>query len=144
MYMTLRCTWSLFTFSSYTTFIIQWYLTELILGPQPSPEEVFRKHYAELSRLVSDSTNRLSLAPELFAACLITLECYGSATDNSPKTDIEKGLLLMRGLMSTIKSQPQSLTKIIDSLRKVEAFKLIAENMWTMCVDTDKLKLSRQ
>ena len=99
------------------------------LGPQPSPEEVFRTHYAELSRLVSDSTNRLTLAPELFAACLITLECHNSATDNSPKTDMEKGLLLMRGIMSTIKSQPQLLTKLINSLRKVEAFKLIAENM---------------
>ena len=114
------------------------------LGPQSSPVEVVRTHYAELSCLVSDSTNRLTLAPELFAVRLITLECHNSATDNSPKTDMEKGLLLMRGLMSTIKSQPQSLTKLIDSLRKVEAFKLIAENMWTMCVDTGKLKLSRQ
>ena len=107
---------------------------------------MFRTHYGELSDLVSDSANRLALAPQLFGACLITQECFNSATDNSPKTDREKGLLLMKGLTSTIKSQPQ-LTKLIDSLRKVEAFKVIAENMWTMCVesvDTGKLKLSRQ
>ena len=41
---------------------------------------------------------------------------------------MEKGLLLMNGLMSTIKSQSQ-LTKLIDSLRKVEAFKSVADNM---------------
>ena len=99
------------------------------LGPQSSPEEVFRTHYAELSDLVSDSANRLALAPKLFGARLITLECFNSVTDNSPKTDMEKGLLLMRGLMSTIKSQPLSLTNLIDSLRKVEAFKSVAEKM---------------
>ena len=104
-------------------------MTELILGPQSSPEEVFRKHYAELSRLVSDSTNRLALAPELFGAHLISLECYNSFIDYSPKSDMEKGLLLMNGLMSTIKSQPLLLTKLIDSLWKVEAFKLVADNM---------------
>ena len=99
------------------------------LGPRSSPEEVFRTHYAELSRLVSDSTNRLALAPELFGAQLITKECFNSATDNCPKSDMEKGLLLMRGLMSTINSQPQLLSKIIDFLRKVEAFKSVAEKM---------------
>ena len=90
---------------------------------------MFRTYYAELSRLVSDSTNRLALAPELFGTRLITQECFNSATDNSPKTDMEKGLLLMKGLTSTIKSQPQLLTKLINSLRKFEAFKLTADNM---------------
>ena len=99
------------------------------LGPQSSPEEVFRTYYAELSRLVSDSNNRLALAPELFSTRLISLECFYSATDNSPKSDMEKGLLLMRGLMSTIKSQPLLLTNLIDSLRKFEAFKSVAEKM---------------
>ena len=42
---------------------------------------------------------------------------------------MEKGLLLMKGLTATIKSQPQLLTKRIDSLRKFEAFKLVADNM---------------
>ena len=51
----------------------------------------------------------------------------GWYTDNSPKTDTEKGLLLMKG--TTIKSQPQLLTKLINSLRKFEAFKLTADNM---------------
>ena len=85
--------------------------------------------HAELSRLVSDSANRLALADELYSAYLITLECYNSATDNSSKTDQEKGRLLMKGLMSTINSQPQLLTKLIDFLRKVEAFKSVAEKM---------------
>ena len=60
---------------------------------------------------------------------VITQECFNSATDNSPKTDMEKGLLVMKGLTSTIKSQPQLLTKLINSLRKFEAFKLVADNL---------------
>ena len=99
------------------------------LGPLSSPVEVFRTHYAELSRLVSDSSNRLALAPELFSTRLITQECFNSATDNSPKSDMEKGLVLMKGLMSSINIQPQLLTKLINSLRKIEAFKFVAEKI---------------
>ena len=71
-----------------------------------SPEEVFRTHYAELSHLVYDSNNRLPLANELFSTRLITLDCYNSATDNAAKTEMEKGVLLMRGLMTSINTQP--------------------------------------
>ena len=59
------------------------------LGPQSSPEEVFRRHYDELSELVSDASNRLALAPRLLGAHLITKECCNSATDNCPKYTIE-------------------------------------------------------
>ena len=94
-----------------------------------SPEEVFRTHYAELSRLVSDSNNRLSLAEELFSTRLITLGCYNSATDNAAKTDKEKGVLLMRGLMTSINTQPQLLTKLINVLNISEVFRSVAEKI---------------
>ena len=90
---------------------------------------MFRIHYAELSRLVSDSNNRLPLANELFSAQFITLDCYNSATDSAAKTDMEKGVLLMKGLMSTINTQPQSLSKLINVLKKLEAFRFVAESM---------------
>ena len=90
---------------------------------------MFITHYAELSRLVSVSANRLVLAPELFSTRLISLECFNSVTDDSRKSDMEKGQLLMRGLMSSIKFQPQLLTKLINSLRKLEVFKFVAEKM---------------
>ena len=100
------------------------------LDRQPSPVEVFKTHYAELSCLVSDSANRLALAPELFSARLICLKCYNSVTtDKSPKTDMEKGLLLMKCLLYTLRLQPQFLTDLIYSLKKVEAFKSVAEKM---------------
>ena len=35
----------------------------------------------------------------------------------------------MRGLRTTINTQPQQLTNLIDVLKKIDAFKLIAENM---------------
>ena len=94
-----------------------------------SAPEVFRTHYAELSRLVSDSNNRLSLANELFSARLITSDCYNSATDNVAKADVEKGVLLMKGLMNTINTQPQSLPILINVLKKLEVFRSVAENM---------------
>ena len=94
-----------------------------------SSPEVFRTHYAELSRLVSDSNNRLSLAEELFSTRLITLDCYNSVTDNAAKTDKEKGVLLMKGLMTSINTQPQLLTKLINVLKKLEVFRFVAENM---------------
>ena len=94
-----------------------------------SAPEVFRTYYAELSCLVSNSNNRLSLANELFSARLITFEVYNSATDNAAKTDMEKGVLLMKGLMSTINTQPQLLPKLISVLKKLEVFRSVAENM---------------
>ena len=90
---------------------------------------MFRTHYAELSRLVSDSNNRLSLANELFSAQLITLDCYNSATDDSAKKDMEKGVLLMKGLMTSINTQPQLLGELINVLKKLEVFRSMAENM---------------
>ena len=107
------------------------YLTELFqsTGQHPSSQDVFRTHYAKLSHLVSDSNNRLPLANELFSARLITLDCYNSVTDNAAKTDMEKGVLLMKGLMTSINTQPQLLKKVITILKKLEVFKSIAENM---------------
>ena len=94
-----------------------------------SAPEVFRTHYAKLSDLASDSNNRLCLANELFSARLITFECYNSATDSAVTTGMEKGVLLMKGLMSTINTQPQSLPKLINVLKKLEVFRSVAENM---------------
>ena len=84
---------------------------------------MFRTHYAKLSCLVFDSNNRLPLANELFSAQLITLDCYNSATDNAAKTDMEKGVLLMKGLMTSINTQPQLLQELINVLKKLEVFK---------------------
>ena len=94
-----------------------------------SPEEVFRTFYAELSRLVSDSNNRLALANELFSTRLITFGCYNSVTDSATKSDMDKGVLLMKGLMTSINTQPQLLTRLIDVLKTVEVFRSVAENM---------------
>ena len=58
------------------------------------------------SHLVSDSNNRLPLVNELFSAQFITLDCYNRATDSAAETDMEKGVLLMKGLISTINTQP--------------------------------------
>ena len=75
------------------------------------------------------SNNRLLLASELFSADLIPEECYNSATDDSPATDMQKGTSLMKGLKSIINTQPTLITKLINILREIDGFKPIAESM---------------
>ena len=76
---------------------------------------------------MSVSTNRQSLAPKLYSAYLITESCYDEVVDNSNKTDTEKGLSLMRGLKSTIHSQP--LETLITVLESVDAFVPLAKKI---------------
>lgn len=94
-----------------------------------SPHEVFRTYHSSLFRLMSISTNRLLLASELYSAHLITSQNYNSATDNNSETDSQKGASLMHGLMYTIDTQPNLITKLINVLTKIDGFESIAENM---------------
>lgn len=75
------------------------------------------------------SSNRLCIASKLYSARLITTECHDRAVDDSAKSDVEKGTSLMRGLRSSIDNQPQLLTKLIDVLKKLDAFISVAESM---------------
>ena len=95
-------------------------------------KKVFRAHFADLSSLVSISTHRLSIAPKLFSAHLISEQCFDEVVDNSSKTDTEKGLSLMRALKSTIYSQPLLFETFITVLESVEAFAL-AEKLRQDC-----------
>ena len=75
------------------------------------------------------SSNRLCVASKLYSARLITTECHDRAVDDSSKSDVEKGTSLMRGLTSSINNQPRLLTKLIDILKKLDAFVSVAERM---------------
>ena len=75
------------------------------------------------------SNNRLSIVTELFSKQLITESCYDDCTDDSNKSDAEKGHSLMRALKATIHSQPQSVIILIGVLKKAEAFRLIARKL---------------
>ena len=72
------------------------------------------------------SSNRLSVAPELFSEELITFECYRNSVDGSSKTEEEKGTALMISLMSTISAQPQLMNELINVLKKIESFQQVA------------------
>ena len=96
-------------------------------------KDVFRKHFAEFSRLVSISTNRQLIAPELYSACLIPEPCYDEVVDNSSKSDIEKGLALMRALKSSIHSQPLLFITLVTVLENVEAFVPLAKKLKHDC-----------
>ena len=79
--------------------------------------------------MLSVSSNRLAVAPALFSVGLITFECYRNATEGSNKTEVEKSTALMISLMSTISTQPDLLTKLIDVLNRIEPFVQIATKL---------------
>ena len=92
-------------------------------------KEVFRKHFAELTKLMSVATNRLTVALELYSEELITEECYDEAVDDSPRTDMVKGTTLAKAVKATINSQPRLITKLISVLEKLEIFNSLANKL---------------
>ena len=92
-------------------------------------KEVFRKHFAELTKLMSVATNRLTVAVELYSEELITEECYDDINDRSLLSDLEKGTSLAKAVKATINSQPQLITKLISVLEKLETFNSLANKL---------------
>ena len=108
--------------------------TQYTIDQQPLDTElvknVFREHFAELTNLLSVSTNRLTVAAELYSAKLITEECYDEAVDDSPRTDMAKGISLAKAVIKdTINSQPQLISKLISVLEKLEKFNSLANKL---------------
>ena len=91
--------------------------------------KALRKQFGTLSKLLSVSSNRLAVAPELYSEDLITFDCYKNATEGSSKTEEEKSTALMISLMSTISTQPELLTELINVLNRIEPFTLIATKL---------------
>ena len=90
---------------------------------------MLRKQVDILADLLSDPINRLSLANKLYSDGLITFDHYKNATDNSSKTDQEKGQSLLNVIISLINTQPHQLKNLAATLKKVEAFKSVAEKL---------------
>ena len=107
--------------------------TQYTIDQQPLDTElakkVFRKHFAELSDLMTVSSNRLSIASRLYSEELITDTCYDEAVDDGTRTDIAKGTSLAKAVKATINSQPQLITKLISILQNIEAFNSLAVKM---------------
>ena len=98
--------------------------------PFPTPMNTFKKQFGALSKLMSVSSNRLAVAPELFSDGLITENSFDEAIDDGPKTDQAKGLSLMKAIKATINEQPiESLLGLINVFKRVEPFKHIAHKL---------------
>ena len=82
---------------------------------------------------MSVSSNRLSIAPELFSEELITFDCCRNAVEGSSKTEEEKGTALMISLMSTISTQPQLMNELINIFKRIEPFQQVAINITQDC-----------
>lgn len=85
-----------------------------------------RNHFKELSDIASMSCNRLSLSSKLFSSGILSWECHQDITDNSSRTDREKGQALMNGVMLHIAEHPEDMPKLISDLKGVEAFRFVA------------------
>ena len=116
--------------------------TQYTIDQQPLDTElakkVFRNHFAELTKLTSIATNRLTVAVELYSDKLITEGSYDEAVDDGPRTDMAKGVSLAKAVKATINSQPQLITKLISILRNIEAFNSLANKMSYECDMTTK------
>lgn len=72
--------------------------------------------------------NRISFASVLLSEKIIPFDCFSNAVESN-KTDQEKSITLMIALMNLIKSQPQLILKVIDSLNETETLKHIAHSL---------------
>ena len=100
-------------------------------------KKAFRKAFAEISRLMSDTTNRLAIVPEFYSEELITEASYDEAVEDGPHTDLAKGTSLMKALKETINNNPQLLQRLVSVLNQMENFKFIAEKLQKLITDTD-------
>ena len=104
--------------------------THCTIDQQPLDTElakkVFRKYFAELSDLMTVSSNRLSIGTRLYSEEIITEGSFDEAVDDGPRTDMAKGVSLAKAVRATINSQPQLITKLISILQNIEAFNLLA------------------
>ena len=76
--------------------------------------------------MLSVSTNRLTVAVELYSAELITWACFAEANDRGLRTDLERSTFLATALKAIIDSQPQLITKLLE---KLETFNSLANKL---------------
>ena len=80
-----------------------------------------------MSRLLSSSDNRISLAIELYGSSLITDDAYSQAIDDSAITNILKGARLMKEITTSVVFNPAKLRKLIEVMKRMEIFQGICE-----------------
>ena len=107
--------------------------TQYTIDQQPLDDDqvkkVFRKHFSELTNLLSVFINRLTVAVKLFSEELVSEKSYDEVVDSSTRTDIAKGISLANAVKATINSQPQLIIKLISVLKKLETFNSLASKL---------------
>ena len=90
-------------------------------------KDILRTSTPEMSRLLSSSDNRITLAIELYGSSLITDDAYSQAIDDSAITNILKGARLMKEITISVAVSPDKLRKLIEVMKRVEIFQAISE-----------------
>ena len=78
---------------------------------------------------MSEINNRLTIAPKLFSAKLITEHCYDESVAPNNLQIIAGGVFLANAVKATIKSNPQLIKKLISVLRTFETFNSLANKL---------------
>ena len=106
------------------TFINTFHLVSLT---SQKVKDILRISTPEMSKLLSSSDNRISLAMELYGSSLITDDAYYQAIDDSAVTNILKGARLMKEITASVTVSPDKLRQLIEVMKRVEIFQGISE-----------------
>ena len=114
-----------YSFNDFCLTII--YTFHLVSLTAQKVKEILRISTPEMSRLLSSSDNRITLANELYGSSLITDDAYSQAIDDSAITNILKGTRLMKEITTSVAVSPDKLRKLIEVMKRVEIFQGISE-----------------
>ena len=103
------------------------YTFHLVSLTSEKVQDILRISIPEMSKLLSSSDNRISLAMELYGSFLIAHDAYYQAIDDSALTNILKGARLMKEITTSVGASPDKMRKLIEVMKKVEIFKKISE-----------------
>ena len=103
------------------------YTIHLVSLTSEKVKDILRISTPEMSKLLSSSDNRVSLAMELYGSSLITDDAYYQAIDDSAITNILKGARLMKEITTSVAVSPDKMRKLIEVMKRVEIFQGISE-----------------
>ena len=87
-----------------------------------------KRHYADLSDLLTVPDNMSAIASRLYSEELIPEETYDNISTVG-RTGRDKAESVLRVLKAAISIQPQSLRTLIEILRRNDALKVIADKI---------------
>ena len=90
---------------------------------------MFLEHFLELSVVMAVTSNRLSVAKQLYGSGLISETSFHQVTEDDALSGIETGIVLMNDLKASINHKPDLISSLVAVLEGNESFKSIAKRI---------------